>query len=406
MRYYMGVDWGDREHAVWIDDETGRTVRSFRVAHTVDGLAEWGRWVDECRQAGIELWAALERPEGRVVDFLLDHGVVVFPLNPKALDRARDRFRMSGAKTDRFDARVAADVLRTDQATLHALRPSSEAAQELKALTRDYARPVRPQTRILNQLTITLKEYYPRALEICDDLTARWAQEFLQAYPTPPALLSLTERQWTRWARRQHLSAARIATLWGLLQRPQLGVPAHVVRGKARQLQVRLAQLRVTGEGVDAYRQAVQDFFAALPMAKVATTLPAGRSGTTVPALWAELGDAPGRWTTVAHLQGHAGVVPVTEQSGQRCTIKFRFACNHQLRAAVHQFAWHSLRHSAWARAYYDRCRQRGHPHHQALRALAAKWLKIIFVMWSRQVPYDEQYHLANIARHLLRQPA
>ena len=150
----------------------------------------------------------------------------------------------------------------------------------------------------------------------------------------------------------------------------------------------------------------MQDFFAGLPAAKVATTLPAGKSGTTVPTLWAELGDAPGRWTNLAHLQGYAGVVPVTEQSGQWRAVRFRLACNQHLRAAAHQFAWQSLRHSEWARAYYDRCRARGHRHHHALRAVAAKWLKIIFAMWTRHVAYDEQYHLANIARHHLRQPA
>jgi transposase len=108
----------------------------------------------------------------------------------------------------------------------------------------------------------------------------------------------------------------------------------------------------------------------------------------------------------VQQLQGHAGAVPVTERSGKAHVVKFRFACNKHLRVAVHQLALQSLRFSEWARAYYDRCRQRGHTHHHALRALGARWLKIIFAMWSRHVPYDEQHHLANIARHHLRQPA
>src|SRR2546426_7170639 len=125
-------------------------------------------WLDERRAEGIELWAAIEKPEGRIVDLLLDHGVLVFPVNPKALDRARDRFRISGAKSDPFDARVLATFLRTDHGHLAPLRPSSEAAQELKGLTRDHARQVRQQTRLLNQLTATLKAYYPRALEVCD----------------------------------------------------------------------------------------------------------------------------------------------------------------------------------------------------------------------------------------------
>jgi transposase len=406
MRYYIGVDLGDREHRVWVGDDTGTQVVSRTVVESAEGFAEWGRWLDEHRSAGSELWAALERPDGRLVDFLLEHGVVVFALNPKALDRARDRFRVSGSKSDPFDARVAAEFLRTDHAQLHALRPSSEEAQELKALTRDYARQVRQQTRVCNQVTVTLKEYYPRALDVCDDLTARWAQEFLQAYPTPVALAAVTERRWHGWARRQLLSAARIAELWTTIAAPQLPVPAHVVRVKSRRLTVLLAQLQVTIDAVESYRKAVEDFFAALPGATWAATLPAGKSGTTVPTVWAELGDAAGRWESARHLQAHAGAIPVTKQSGKARSVGFRFACNKHLRAAMQQFAFLSLRQSAWARAYYDRCRARGHEHQHALRALAAKWLKIIFVMWSRRVGYDEQHHLANIARHHLRQPA
>ena len=200
MRYYLGVDWADQTHAVWVVDESGTKITARTVPHTAEGLSEWGRELDEWRAQGIELWAAIERPDGRVVDFLLDHGVVVYPVNPKALDRARDRFRQSGAKSDPFDARVLADFLRTDHAHLRALQPSSDAAQELKLLTEDCQRHIRQQTRLVNQLTATLKAYYPRALEVAE-LTTALAREFLQAYPTPEALTALTERQWQRWAR-------------------------------------------------------------------------------------------------------------------------------------------------------------------------------------------------------------
>src|SRR4029434_4259905 len=165
MRYYLGVDWADQTHAVWVVDEQGAKVASRAVPHTAAGLSEWGRELDAWRAQGIELWAAIERPEGRVVDFLLDHGVVVYPVNPKALDRARDRFRPSAAKSDPFDARVLAEFLRTDPRHLQALQPSSEAAQELKYLTEDYRRQVRQQTRLVNQLTATLTAHYQRALE-------------------------------------------------------------------------------------------------------------------------------------------------------------------------------------------------------------------------------------------------
>ena len=211
-------------------------------------MVEWGRELDEWRAQGIERWAAIERPDGRVVDFLLDHGVLVYPVNPKALDRARDRFRQSGAKSDPFDARVLAEFLRTDHAHLRALQPSSEAAQELKLLTEDYQRQIRQQTRLVNQLTATLKAYYPRALEVAE-LTTALAREFLHAYPTPDAVAALTARQWQRWAHAHRLSEARTQELWAVLRRPQLPVPAHVVRAKARLMQTLVAQLTAGGGG-------------------------------------------------------------------------------------------------------------------------------------------------------------
>jgi transposase len=406
MRYYMGVDWADAADAIWVEDEQATKILTRQVAHTVEALTEWGRWLDEQRAQGIELWAAIEKPEGRVVDFLLDHGVVVFAFNPMAVDRARARFRVSGAKRDPFDARVLATVLRTEHHHLTPVRPSSEAAPELKGLTRDYARQVRQQTRTLNQLTAALKAYSPRALEVCDDLKSRWARDFLHDYPTPAALAALTERRWRQWACGRRLSAERVAEVWAVLQAPQLPVPPHVVRVQTRLVTALLEHLEVTLRAVQTYREAISDFFGRMPAATWATSLPGGRSGTTVATLWAELGDAPGRWESFRHLQAHAGSVPVTDRSGKYVAVFFRAACNRHLRQASHQFAAQSVLYSEWAKAYYDRCRRRGHRHHHAVRALAAKWLKILFVLWTRQVPYDETHHLATMARQHLRQAA
>ena len=326
VRYYLGVDWADQTHAVWVVDERGTKITARTVPHTAEGLSEWGRELDEWRAHGIELWAAIERPEGRVVDFLLDHGIVVYPVNPKALDRARDRFRQSGAKDDPFDARVLADFLRTDHAHLHALQPSSEAAQELKLLTEDYHRQVRQQTRLVNQLTITLKAYYPRALEVAESTTAL-AREFLKAYPTPEAVTALTKRQWQRWARAHHLSETRTRALWEVLQQPQLPVPAHVVRPKARLMRTLVAELAAVVAAVGEYREAIEDFFASMPTAQWVRTLPIGDHGITAPTLWARLGDAPERWESFRHLQAQAGAVPLTKRSGKQRVVQFRFAC-------------------------------------------------------------------------------
>jgi len=403
----MGVDWGDRLHQVYVGDEDGKKVREMKLQESPEGLAEIGRWLDEKRAEGFELWAAIEKPQGRIVDFLLDHGVEVYPVNPKAVDRVRDRYRMSGSKSDAFDAYVLAEFLRTDQVHLRALRPSSEKAQELKMLSRDQRRVVRHKTRFLNQLTTTLKEYYARPLEVFEDLETEIALDFLKQYPTPAHLSALTRKQFNRFATKQHhLSKQRCEELWEKLNKPQLAVPEHVVRAKAQLVEVLIEQLRAAIKAVKIYNHKVESFFASSPAAQFAKTLPGGKSGTLVAAVWAELGDAQGRWESSRHLQAEAGAVPVTKASGKSRVVHFRFACNKHLRYTMYWFSFVSLNHSEWAKLYYRGQRDNGHSHHQALRALGAKWLKIIFVMWRDHKPYDENYHLANIARQKMRQAA
>jgi transposase len=406
-RYYLGVDWADRVHQLYGGDENGIKVMEMKVQENPEGLAELGRWLNQSRAEQVELWAAIEKPHGRIVDFLLDHGVVVYPVNPKVLDRARDRFRMSQSKSDPFDAWVLSDFLRTDHDHLRPLRPNSEQAQELKLLTRDQQRMVRHKTRLLNQIKFTLKEYYPRPVEVFADLESHVAVDFLKQYSTPTALSKLSRKQWSRFAQQHpHLGQARSAKLWEELKKPQLRVPDHVVRAKAQLLEVLLDQLEASLRAVEKYSDKVERFFASTPAASLVEKLPGGKSGTLLPMIWAELGDAPDRWQSFKHLQAEAGAVPVTKSSGKSRIVEFRFSCNKQLRYAVYWFAFISINRSEWAKAFYRDQRARGHSHPQALRALGAKWLKIIFVMWRDHKPYDETHHLANIARQKMRQAA
>jgi transposase len=394
-------------HQLYGGDENGTKVIEMKLQESPEGLAELGRWLDQSRAQDVEVWAAIEKPHGRIVDFLLDHGVVVYPVNPKVLDRARDRFRMSQSKSDPFDAWVLSEFLRTDHAHLRPLAPNSEQAQELKMLTRDQQRMVRHKTRLLNQLKITLKEYYPRAVDVFTDLESRVAVDFLKQYSTPTALSKLSRKQWSRFAQQHpHLGQARSTKLWEELKKPQLMVPDHVVRAKAQLLEVLLDQLEASLRAVEKYSDKVERFFASTPAARLVEKLPGGKSGTLLPALWAELGDAPDRWQSFKHLQAEAGAVPVTRSSGKSHIVEFRFACNKPLRYALYWFAFISINRSEWAKAFYRDQRARGHSHPQALRALGAKWLKIIFVMWRDHKPYDETHHLANIARQKMRQAA
>ena len=406
-RYYLGIDWSDKFHQMWVIDASGQKIAEKKIIEDVNGLTEFGGWLNGCRANGVELWAAIEKPHGRIVDFMLDHGVVVHPVNPKALDRARDRFRTSGSKSDCFDAYVLAEFLRTDHGHLRALEPASEQAQELKLLTRDQHRLMRQKTRLLNQLTTTLKEYYPRPLQAFSSLDTQIALDFLKAYPTPRDLSKLGRRQWNRFAKREHhLGEERCQELWQKLTQPQLAVPEHVVRPKAQLLGVLVIQLGALRQAIETYNDRIRSFFASMPAAKVVQSLPGGKTGTIVVTIWAELGDAKNRWKSFRQLQAEAGVVPVTKASGKSYVVRFRFSCNKVLRHAAYWMAFASLNRSEWANHYYREQRAKGHNHHQALRALGAKWLKIIFIMWRDHKPYDETYHLANIARQKMRQAA
>src|SRR5262245_844070 len=355
-RYYWGVDWAEEFHQVWVSDPEGKKVIEMMVLQQPQAMSEFGAWLHQRKAEEIELWAAIEKPHGRIVDFLLDQGVVVYPVNPKALDRARDRFRVSQSKSDSFDAYVLAEFLRTDHAHLRALEPDSAQAQELKMLTRDYDRLGHQKARLLNQIRITLKEYYPRPLEVFEDLETKMALDFLKAYPTPQALSNLTRRGWDRFAKRDHhQSEAHTNDLWDKLNKPQIPVPAHVVRAKAKLLLALVVQLEASIKAVNSYSKEIEDFFGAMPAAEIAKTLPGAKTGITVPTLWAELGDAKNRWQSSMHLQAEAGTVPVTKSSGKSRIVQFRYACKKQLRHAMYWFAFNSLKRCEWANRSEER---------------------------------------------------
>ena len=199
-------------------------------------------------------------------------------------------------------------------------------------LTRDYHRLVSQQTRLVTQVKGALKEDYPRPVEVFGDLTAKVALDFLQAYPTPQALSGVTPQQWEAFAQAHSLSQVRTQQLWEALSQPQFAIPEHVVRAKSRLVGGLVEQLEVVGGAVVTSRKEVEGAFASLPASELTQTLPGGKSGTTIPTLWAELGDAEGRWESFQHLQAQAGTVPVPKQRGKSHLVQFRVACNKQLR--------------------------------------------------------------------------
>lgn len=406
--YAIGVDWAGEKHDVCVLDPEGHIILQRAFDETVEGFTEFGRVLDEWSEQGIKLVACIEKPEGLVIDLLLDHNVRVYPINPKSLKRAREVLRASGSRDDRFDAFVLADFIRTHYQTWPAIEPNTPEMAELKILTRDHDQQIRHRRRLVTQLRQDLKAFYPRPLEAFGALKTPIFRDFLRLCQTPQDLEKLTRVRWLRFAKRHRLSKIRTEELWQQLKAAQLPVPEHVTRAKAMSVQTLLRELEVVLDGVDRYRKAIESHFTDLPTAEIARSLPGGKSGVIVPSLWAELGDGQGRWESFRHLQAFAGAVPITDNTGKTKTqaVHFRFACNKRMRYYADWLAQFSLTQSEWAKDYYDQQKTRGRTHRRALRALAAKWLKIIFVMWRDHVPYDENRHLASIYRQTKKQPA
>ena len=405
--YAVGVDWAGEKHDVCVLDQEGRSILQRTFDETAEGFTEFGRILDEWSEQGFDLVACIEKPEGLIIDLLVDHGVRVYPLNPKSLKRARELHRASGARDDRFDAFVLADFIRTHHQTLHAIEPNTPEMAELKILTRDHDQQIGHRRRLLTQLRQGLNTFYPRLLEVFADLKSPICRDFLKLCQTPQDLQKLTRARWLRFAKRHRLSKARTEELWQQLKLPQLSVPGHVTRAKTMSVQTLMRELEVVLDAVERYRKAIGVFFDDLPIAEVARSLPGGKSGVILPSLWAELGDGQGRWESFRHLQATAGAVPITNNTGKtkQHVALFRFACNKRLRYYADWIAQFSLTQSEWAKDYYDQQKARGKTHRRARRALAAKWLKIIFVMWRDHVSYDENLHLANIYRQTKKLP-
>ena len=283
MRWFMGLDESDSSYAELVFDEAGEEVYRRNVQHTADGLSEFGGWIHARVAEGMELLGSLERPHGRMVEFLLDHGVTVYPINPKSLDRARDRYRPNGANDDWFDAFVLGNSLRVDHMHLRPLRPDSDEATELRLLTKDRLRQTQQRTRCMNRLSQALKEYYRRPLEVFPDLTTGIAQDFLRRFPTPEAIQRLKWRPWLSFARKHGKSEAQARAMYEKLTADQAPVKAHIVRAKSLLVLHLAEELAVVNRAVKDCEREIERFFSSSQLVEVARSLPACKTGTVLP---------------------------------------------------------------------------------------------------------------------------
>ena len=395
---FVGFDWASDHHDLVVVDRLGEVVEDFRIEETAEG---WQRLRERLSKYP-DLAVTIETSSGAVVQRLLDAGYEVFPVNPKAARRYRERKAPSGTKTDRVDAWSLADALRLDGHTWRLLKPDDPLTVELRLLCRDEMALIEQRTALVCQLRAALREYYPAALEAFEDWTARASWAFVEQFPTPQALVSAGKRRWEKFLhvhrlyRSDELYARRLATF---AQADQFGGGLAITNAKSLLAQGLAIQLRVLEDQLDRYRTRIEELFAQHPDHDLFGSLP-GAGPKLAPRLLAELGDDRSRFDSAESLQCYAGSAPVNYQSGQMRKAKFRRACNPSLRQTVHLWAGTSLKVCPWARAYYDKKRAEGQSYACALRCLAQRWLKILWKMWQTQTRYDAELHQRNQVKH------
>jgi transposase len=336
------------------------------------------------------------------VERLLELGLTIYPVNPKAAERFRDRKSPAGVKNDALDAWCFADALRTDGKGWRELRPLDPLTAELRILCRDEIALIEQRTALILQLRQALHEYYPTALEAFDSWTHPCAWDFVLAFPTPDALVKSGKRKWEKFLHAHKLyrpeTAPRRLELFAKAK--EFINPNQAVTNAKSLLAITLAkQLRTLEAQLGEYRDRITELFNDHPDHNCFGSLP-GAGAKIAPRLLSELGTDRARFTSHEALQAYAGTAPVTQQSGKRSIAKMRRACNKILRATVHLWADLSRPLCAWAQAYYQQKKEQGMGHAAALRCLGQRWLKILWKMWTTGTPYNEALHTRNQVSH------
>lgn len=400
---FVGVDWAETQHAVCLLDAAGTVIRRLRVPHTAAGLAQLETAITAVEPTARAVLVAIERPDGLLVAGLLAAGYVVYALNPKGVERYRDRTRVAGGKTDPADAELLARILLTDRDRHQPLQPSSALVEELRVIARQDEVASRDQRRLLNRLRHDLLAVFPSLLEAFGTLSAVSTLAFLEQWPTATAARALSQAEIETFLRQHHHNRPAAAALrsHAAFQAPALTASAHLETARAGAIQLAARQLLLLQRQRLAWEQRLHALLAgdhAHPDGELLLSLP-GLNARLAARVLGEIGDRRERFPTPAALQSYAGTAPVTKASGRARIVVARMACNRFLRQALLRWAFCSLTRSAWARAYYDQHRQAGKTHFMALRTLANRWLGILHQLLATGQRYDEAVHQRNRAR-------
>ena|SRR5918993_451372 len=394
-----GIDWAKDYNALCLIDGDGRKVLEGRFAHEEGGIAELCR---ELVGMGVER-VAIERPEGVLVERLLEAGMVVLAVHPNQLKASRPRFRATGAraKSDSFDAFCLSELARTDHHRFRALVPDSDQTKALRALTRSRQEMVGTRVALANQLRSELEAFWPGAAILFKEIDSAISLAFLARYPSPEDARGLAEKRLESFLKRHGYSGRKGASelLKRLRQAPKGRAGEAERRARREAVMGLVATLEVLVEQIKGLEERIAKAVRAHPDGEVFLSLFRDPKSTlTAACLLAEMGDKRERYPTGEALAADAGMSPVAVESGRRKVASFRRACDKRLRKALATLAESTRQHNPWAKDVYLRARARGCEHAHAIRVLGRAWVRVIFRMWQDGVPYDPAKH-GNLRR-------
>jgi len=390
----LGWDWADQKHDLWLRPADGTAAEHLRLEQTPEALHEWVAKV-RARFGGRRVAIGIETTRGPVLSALLAYDFVVFfPVNPKALKDYRAAFSVSGAKDDRTDAMLLEEFVRLHRDKLRALEPDTELTRKLGGLTENRRCLVDDRTRLVNQLHSVLKTYYPLAETLLDGgLTTPMAAAFLARWPDLATLQKADAKTLRAFFYRQNSRGAeKMEARLELVKKARALTEDEAIIAPARHLvTARAAMLKALHTAIADLDKAIAKAFDQHPDAAIFRSLP-GAGPALAPRLLVAFGTQRNRFASAAEVAQFYGIAPVTKQSGNTKTVHMRSRCPKFGRQTFHENAGCAFKAEPWAKQYYDD--QKGRPdgeHHQAIRAVAFKLIRIYFACWKNHTPYDSQ---------------
>jgi transposase len=405
IRWFAGVDWASEKHRVCLLNANGQAVGERDVDHTGAGLSELCSWLlEKTGAAPGQIAVAIEVPHGPVVEALLERGFAVYAINPKQLDRFRDRFTVAGAKDDSRDAHVLGDALRTDRHALRRLAVQDPLLIELREWSRMTEDLQQERNRLANRVREQLWRYYPQALEIGDDLAADWFLDVWQQIPRPAKAARISEKTVARILKARRIRCIDAAEVLRILRQTPLVVAPGTAEAASAHIDTVAARIRLVNQQIKQAHRKLDELCAQLeaPTESAPGQICEQRDVTilrsspgigriVLATLLAEASEPLQRRDYHA-LRTLSGQAPVTRRSGKQCFVIRRRACNKRLENALYHWARVAMQHDPISRCRYAELRRRGHSHGRALRGVGDRLLYVLCKLLERQVLYDPDH--------------